>query len=523
MSEGQSPLDPAWLESLQNSATYTHPVAAIDVAETHISWVALTGDWAYKLKKPVDFGFVDFTTLALRLAACHEEVRLNKRTAPDLYDSVVPLTHDQDGYRFGGTGPVVEYAVRMRQFAQEDLLDQRLGRGTLTEESLDVLAHEVASLHLHAAVAPVDSSFGNPTGIHKVVQACLDVLAKTLLPSEMKSGLSSLDSWTNQEFDRLKRVMVERKEQGHVRECHGDLHLGNLVMFRGKPTLFDCLEFNPELRWIDVVCDVAFLVMDLIDRKAEPFAWRVLNEWLQQTGDYPGLRLLKYYLTYRALVRAKVAALRLHQTNLTEREIRRQSELLQSYLNLAEQMTRSNPQKIILMHGVSGCGKSFVARKLVSFLGAVRIRSDVERKRLLGNWPALRKEGVTDKEMYSPAATVQTYRRLHDLTREVIECGYSAVVDAAFLRQSDRQLFVSLAEELGVSIRIVHCTAPDEVLKSRIQQRLSQGHDPSDANLEVLDRQQVTKEELTTAEQNLGFSVNTDADDLNLVFRQHLS
>lgn len=520
MSDRQIPLHPVWLESLKNSATYSHPVEKIQVAETHISWVALTGEWAYKLKKPVDFRFVDFTTLELRHAACCDEIRLNKRTAPDLYDAVVPLTSDPDGYRFGGTGEVVENAVRMRQFAQEELFDQRLSRGTLSEDAIDVLAHEVASLHLQAAVAPVDSPFGDPVGIHDVVQACLDVLAKTSLSEELQLRLSSLNSWTNQEFGRLKEVLIKRKEQGYVRECHGDLHLGNLVMFRGKPTLFDCLEFNPELRWIDIVCDVAFLVMDLIDRKAEPFAWRVLNEWLQQTGDYSGLRILKYYQTYRALVRAKVAALRLQQPDLSESEIRKQSELLQSYLNLAEQMTRPNQPSIVLMHGVSGSGKSFVARKLASFLGAIQIRSDVERKRLSGCWPAALNLTVPNSELYSQQATDQTYHRLQELTREILGYGYPVIVDAAFLSQSDRQSFVSLAEELRVSVRIVHCTAPNEVLKSRILRRLSQGHDPSDANLQVLEKQLDLRAELTPAEINLSVSVNTETDDLLAVCRQ---
>ena len=520
MSESQTSLHPAWLESLRNPETYSHPVDSIQIAETHISWVVLTGDWAYKLKKPVNFGFVNFTTLELRHAACHDEIRLNKRTAPDLYDAVVPLTCNPSGYRFGGTGPTVEFAVRMRQFSQEDLLDQRLHRGAISADVIDVLAHEVASLHQQAVVAPADSVFGSPEKVHEVVHACLSVLAAVPLSGDLQSQLSKLNSWTNQEFSRLEPVLVRRKEQGFVRECHGDLHLGNLVMFHGRPTLFDCLEFNPDLRWIDVISDLAFLFMDLIDRSAEPFAWRILNLWLQQTGDYAGLQMLKYYATYRALVRAKVAALRFQQPEIAEIEMQRQTELLLSYVNLASQMTCPKQPAIYLMHGVSGSGKSFVARELASFLGAIQIRSDVERKRLFGCWPASPNNAVSNPEMYSASATVQTYHRLQDLTREIVGHGYSVVVDAAFLARSNRHSFVTLAHDLGVSVRIVSCTASDETLKQRIRERLSRGDDPSDANLQVLEKQLELREDLTSEEIKLRFCVDTEAEDLFAAFRE---
>jgi uncharacterized protein len=502
-------LHPAWLNALKDPATYPHPVSQIRIAETHISWVALTGDWAYKLKKPVNFGFVDFSTLEFRQAACREEVRLNRRTAPELYDDVVPLTREPCGPRFGGSGPVLEYAVRMRQFAQEDMLDHRLAREGLSDDVVETLAREVADLHQQAAVALGDSTFGNPDSIRAAVQACLDCLSETPMTDVQRAGLNRLHDWTVAEGLRLNDTFVDRKRRGFVRECHGDLHLGNLVLYRGRPTMFDCLEFNPDLRWIDVMSDVAFLVMDLHDRRASPTAWRVLNVWLELTGDYFGLRVLKYYLAYRALVRAKVAALRLRQPDLSSVEVQSHDQQLHGYIELATTLTRPIRPFLMLMHGVSGSGKSFVARKLAAELGAVQIRSDVERKRLLGGWPSANSGVAVSFDLYSQDATRRTYERLRTLVREIVGSGCSAIVDAAFLRRADRDDFASVAGELGVSFVIVACSAPDSVLRERVLQRHSIGQDPSDADVPVLEKQLATYEPIEPAE--LLFTVRIDS------------
>jgi aminoglycoside phosphotransferase family enzyme/predicted kinase len=509
MPVSQIPLHPAWLDALTNPATYPHSVSHIQLTETHISWVALTGEWAYKLKKPVDFGFLDFTTLELRRAACHEEIRLNRRSAPEIYDDVIPLTAENTGPRFGGTGPVLEYAVRMRQFAQEDMLDQCLARGELAEDIIDTLASRVAELHHLAAVASSESPFGEPGTIHATVQACLEQLLKSAPDEVLRTQVDQLNEWTNAEWLRLKETFIARKRQGWVRECHGDLHLGNLVLYRGRPTLFDCLEFNPELRWIDVVSDVAFLVMDLFDRGAASLGWRVLNKWLQQTGDYAGLHVLRYYQSYRALVRAKVAALRLHQPEVSAPEVQHQQELLRSYAELALLLTRPVRPAILLMHGVSGSGKSFIAGRLSSLLGAVQIRSDIERKRLFGAWPPTENAPAPNPEMYAPQATQQTYARLQSLARDIVAAGYSVIVDATFLRHSERLCFASIADELEVPMIVVTCDAPKSVLRERVSQRQWSGQDPSDADVAVLEKQLESWEPLDVAEARKSVSIDT--------------
>ncbi len=507
-------LHPWWLDALSNRATYAHPCSEIQIVETHISWVVLTGDWAYKLKKPVNFGFVDFTTLELRRVACMDELRLNMRTAPELYDSVVPLTNQPAGPRFGGDGAILEYAVRMRQFDMNDTFDRLQQQGKLSDQIIETLARRVADLHQVAAIALADSSFGNPETILKQAQDCVDEITRLDLVPDHRSQLDQIRRWIQEEWSRLKKRFVERKSNGHVRECHGDLHLGNVVLYAGCPTLFDCLEFNSQLRWIDIVSDIAFLVMDLHDRGAPQLAWRALNEWLQQTGDYEGLPLLKFYLAYRALVRSKVAALRSQQPGLSVSDSLLQQQHLQSYLKLTSALIQPDRPAILLMHGLSGSGKSFVARHLAASIGAVQIRSDVERKRLFGLWPAREASSHRGAEIYSPVATEQTYRRLHTLANAVVSAGYAVIVDAAFLSQSQRAEFVSAADALGLPWAMIECQAPDCVRRERITRRQLAGGDPSDANSRVLDLQLASVEPISEVESSHLIVVNTTSEDL---------
>jgi len=488
--------NPEWLDAIHDPATYPHPVSVIELLETHISWVILTGDWAYKLKRPVNFGFVDFSSLELRHAACHEEIRLNRRTAPSLYDDVVPLATDVDGPQFGGSGAVIEYAVRMKQFRQEDLLENCLARGELSSEMIDELAGEVAGLHSGAAVATLESPFGESALIRDSVQACFDPLMQIPLTEELRFELESVSEWFESEGSRLQETFVARKRQGWVRECHGDLHLGNLVLYRQKPTLFDCLEFNPQLRWIDVISDIAFLVMDLFDRGAATLASRLLNSWLERTGDYEGLKVLKYYLAYRALVRAKVAALRFQQLDNLSIEATHQLELLKSYVDLGRILVAKNPVSIVLMHGVSGSGKSFVASQLATALHGIRIRSDVERKRLWGRQSPSDQTSNSERDLYSQDVTHMTYERLKTLVRSTIDAGYITIVDATFLKRADRIAFAALAHELDVPCVTVACHANECVLRERLAERGAGGGDASDADVSVLRRQLVGIEPL---------------------------
>lgn len=279
------------LAALREPRSYPRGADRVEVIETHISRVHLAGDYAYKVKKPVALGFLDFSTLEARRFFCEEELRLNRRTAPELYIGVVPIVEAPGGVRVGGEGGPLEYAVEMRRFPQDALADGLARRGELAAPQVDAIAAAVAAFHASIPPAPDGSEHGTPERVTATALASfaqLDVLASNV--SE-RNALGDVRAWTLRKGERLRGTFAVRKRDGFVRECHGDLHLGNIAVLEGRPVLFDCVEFDPVLRWIDVMNEVAFLMMDLLEHGLAAAAWRFLNAYLETTGDYAGVRV----------------------------------------------------------------------------------------------------------------------------------------------------------------------------------------------------------------------------------------
>jgi aminoglycoside phosphotransferase family enzyme/predicted kinase len=499
------------IEALQDPALYDHPVCGFRVLETHISRVLLTGDYAYKIKKPVDLGFLDFSTLARRHHFCEEELRLNRRLAPQLYLAVLPITGDVRRPRLAGTGPVIEYAVKMREFPQEAQLDRMLRRGELKTEHVTALARRVADFHDGTAVAAADSPFGGAEEVWRPALQNFRQIRPYLDNAGDREALDALQVWSERTHQRLADVWAERKRDGCIRECHGDMHLGNIAWVDGEPLIFDCIEFSDELRWIDVISEAAFVVMDLHDRGRADLAYRFLNDYLQRRGDYGGLRVLRFYLVYRALVRAKIACIRLAQPGLAEAERDEVRARARRYLELARSFTRPVPTPLIITHGLSGSGKTTVSDALVESGGAVRVRSDVERKRLFGLAPEVRTGSAVAAGLYSAEAGVRTYERLAGLARTIITAGLPAIVDAAFLQRAQRAQFRALAAELGVPFVIFHCRAAPALLRQRIQRRAAERRDASEADLVVLEHQIAGEEPLMPDEADRVFTIDSGA------------
>lgn len=474
----------ALVGGLLSPAAYAHPVERVERIDTHISTVLLAGDFAYKIKKPVDLGFLDFSTLAKRHHACLEEVRLNRRTAPQLYLDVVPIVATPAGARVGMVGgSPIEYAVRMHRFDPGCTLDHVAARGQLTGELIDHLADVVARLHAEAVVAP--PGFGTSGTARRLTDAGIGSIRDQVQSASDRARLDALAAWATAEWRARAAQMDARAAAGFVRECHGDLHLANIVLLDDAPVPFDGIEFSDELRFIDVICDVAFTFMDLTDHGVPRLAWRFVGRYLEQTGDYEGLSLLRYYAVYRALVRAEVALIRHRQPQLKRQVRLREHTSFEQYLALAERLRRPGPQVLVVMTGLSGSGKSTVAIELAQRLGGVRIRSDVERKRLYGFAPQDRTGGG----VYTPEATARTYDRMAQVARATLEAGVPAVVDAAFLKRMERDRFRALARELGVRFTIVACEAPADILRARVVARHRAGGDASEADVDVLERQ----------------------------------
>jgi aminoglycoside phosphotransferase family enzyme/predicted kinase len=496
------------IAALLDAAVYSHPVRNIRLIETHISWVILTGDFAYKIKKPVDLGFLDFSTLDRRHFYCDEEVRLNGRLAPEYYLEVVPISGTPQHPVLHGSGEVVEYAVRMKQFPVDNQLDILLEQDKLEPQYLDAVARLVADFHQQIAVAGADTDYGEPVAICHAVRENFSQVTQYLQQDAPAVQLDPLADWIEAACTRLQPVFRQRKAEGFIRECHGDMHLRNLAWVDGRPLVFDCIEFNPTLRWIDVISEVAFLVMDLQDRDRPQLAWRFLNAWLEGLGDYAGLRLLRFYLLYRAMVRAKVEAIRATQAGISADEKAAVMREFHGYLELAGGYTAAAGPALLVTRGVSASGKSTLTQPLLESLGAVRIRSDVERKRLFDIRATTDMHDDVGAGIYSAAASEQTYTRLAGLAGQVLAAGYTVIIDAACLQPQQVAAFRTLAASARAGFVILEFTAPAEVLRRRIEQR---ERGVSDADRSVLEQQLSSWQELPADLQPCRIRIDTTA------------
>lgn len=477
------------LQSLLNPEIYGHPVAVIELLETHISWVILTGEYAYKIKKPVNLGFLDFSTLEKRCFYCNEEIRLNKRLAPQIYLQTVAFTGSETSPQINGSGPVLEYAVKMRQFRQQDQFDRLLEHNRLSHHDIRDLALLIAKFHQSARIVAADSNFGDAQHIYAPVEENYSQINTLVETDEYRKALQSLAHWSQSEFHRLQPQFIKRKNGGFVRECHGDMHLRNIAKYRGAIVVFDCIEFSDNLRWIDVISEIAFIEMDLHDRGRADYATILLNAYLQACGDYQGIPLLRFYLVYRAMVRAKVACIRAHQEGIEARERTETLGELSHYLNLANGFTRPEPPALLITSGFSGCGKTYVSDQLMEYMPFIRLRSDIERKRLFGLAADDNSHSPIDSGIYTEEASVKTYQQLAELSHCILTSQWSVLVDAAFLFSDQRQPFQKLAADLNIPFLILHFYAPPSLLLERVRERQQSKSDASEADVLVLESQ----------------------------------
>ena len=505
----------ALLAALMKPQSYSHEVGGIERIDTHISTVLLTGPYAYKIKKPLNLGFLDFTTLASRRHFCEEELRLNRRLAPDLYLDVVAICGKPDSPRLCSrqTEGAIEYAVKMKQFPQHSLLDRMLANGELTRQHVAALARTIANLHAAANRAVKGDRYGTPASVEIQMWQNFVQIRALLAHAEDCGELDELERWSINEHADLIPLMAQRQSNGQVRECHGDLHLGNIALVDGEIQVFDCIEFNANLRWTDVAAEIAFLVMDFAARGHPDLGACFLNAYLEITGDYEAARLLPYYLVYRAMVRAKVACIRSHQADLMASQREASGADFTAHLHLAGKFTEKRKPCLIITCGFSGSGKTTVTRPLVEHLGALCLRSDLERKRLHGLDGMARSGSAVGGGLYAEATTQATYNELHRLARQLIESGWPVIVDAAFLIRNERDRFRALAAETNVPFLLLDCQADPEELRRRVVRRSATGADASEATLAVLELQLNTGEALSADERQQAISVITQYDD----------
>jgi len=498
-------------EALIRPQAFPHETGTIEVVETHISWIFITRDFAYKVKKPLDLGFLDFSTLEKRHHCCREELRLNRRLCPEIYLSVVPIVRRgeelliEDEKSRGGE--IIDYAVKMVRFDRSMELDRMMAAGKLHSEHIDALSLLIARFHQSLAPAPPESGFGLPENVIKPVLHNFLHMEPVLDVTGEKERIETLKAWSLQEHQQRHQLFLDRKRNGSIRQCHGDMHTGNMVLWNNRILIFDCIEFSDSLSIIDVISDLAFLFMDLDHAALTALAWRLLNLYLTETGDYGALPLLRFYAMYRAMVRAKVTAIRYSQTG-DPAAAAKSLEEHRSYLDLAETYTRKSDPLFIITFGLSGSGKSHLLTALAPEITAIHLRSDVERKRISGLRP-LQRSNKEEEPIYTDEISRATYNRLLEIAELCIREGITVVVDATFLKAERRKTFMELATLRNTPFRILHFHAPESLLYERVQKRFLEGSDASEADITVLRSQLESIEPLSAEEEAVSISIDT--------------
>ncbi len=507
---------PPVVQAMLKPEFYPHGAQAqIPLIQTHVSYVFLTGDFVYKLKKPVNFGFLDFSTLEQRQHFCEEELRLNQRGAAELYLDVVAITESDDGFALNGSSEVVEYAVKMQQFPQESLLSEMFDRGELTEQHIRDLAKEVAVFHAKAESNDHIRSYGS---MEKVRQAFDENYEQSAGFIDFEGGdgpqtqaqFDGTKAYTDDFFAKHAAVLADRVKADKIRECHGDAHLRNIALWQDKLWLFDCIEFNEPFRFVDTMYDVAFICMDLDARGRSDFSNLFLNTYLEQTGDYEGLQVLPLYLSRQAYVRAKVTSFLLGDPTIPDTVKQASRKTAAEYYQLAYEYTQQPAGRLIMMTGLSGAGKSTTGRAIAQTHNAIHLRSDAIRKQLAG----IAVEARGSDAIYTPEMTQKTYDRLLELGLMLAQQGYTVVLDAKYDRVALREPVIKQSQAIGMPLTIVKCEAPLDVLKTRVAQRSG---DIADATVDVLAQQSF--EAFTDFEASFVKTIDTTAD-LNAQLKQ---
>jgi aminoglycoside phosphotransferase family enzyme/predicted kinase len=485
---------------------YPHPVIEpIQLIQTHVSYVFLTGDYAYKVKKPVNFGFLDFSTLKQRQHFCLEELRMNQPIAPEIYLEVLSIAEADGKFVLAGTGQAAEYALKMCQFPQEALFITMFEQGKLTETHMEELGRIVAQFHALSKTNDYIRSFGEVAKIREAFDENYQQAEKYIGGPQTQQQYEATKNFSDTFFEQQQTLLATRREHNRIRECHGDLHLRNICFWHDKIQLFDRIEFNEQFRFVDVMYDVAFTVMDLEARGRKDLGNAFLNTYIEQTGDWEGLQVLPLYLSRQAYVRAKVTSFLLDDPGVPEDAKQEAAKVASDYYRQAWEYTKTNQGQLILMSGLSGSGKSTVARHLARRLGAIHLRSDAVRKHLAGI-PLEQKGG---NELYTSEMSQKTYNRLLELGLMLANRGFSVILDAKYDRIALRQDAIAQANTHKLPIKIIQCTAPEDVLRDRISSRIG---DVSDATVELVTQQLAAAEPFTEAEQSLVTPIDTTQD-----------
>ena len=449
--------------------------------QTHISWVFLAGEYAYKFKKPVDFGFLDFSSLEKRKHFCERELNLNRRISPEIYLGIHSICTSGEGFQLDAcdcevNGEVVDYCLKMHRFRQSDLLDERLRTGDFDATWMDRLASDCAIFHQSSRA---DTEIDHIFLLNNHIALNLDAASGHIGSGINQSTIQKLRGFAKSELDKVHSLLEARQSDGYIHHCHGDLHLKNITLIDGVPRLFDCIEFNDDFSTIDTMSDIAFLIMDCDAHGRADLGMRFLSRYLEHTDDYKGLKLLPLYLFYRATVRGKVSCLLADELEGKERSL--QLAEAANYFDLALAYTCRVNASLFAIGGLSGSGKSHLALLASAVERAIIIRSDATRKRIAAKH--------ADLELYDKQMHINTYLNMFKAAETCINAGFSVILDATFIHPDSRRQLKELAESNLVPLHFFWLDIEESTLRERIKQRQNAANDISDADLHVLELQ----------------------------------
>ncbi len=498
------------IHTMQQPNFYPHSVISkIQVIQTHISIVFLTGNYAYKIKKNVNFGFVDYSTLEKRHHFIQQELEINQPIAPDIYLEVLPISQVGDRLILDNNQNIIEYVLKMAEFPQSSLLTNLLEKSQLKDFHLRELGEAVANFHQQTNTNNYIKSFGTIEVIKKSIDDNYQATQKYIGIAQNLEQYQQTRQFTDNFLIEKQAIFETRCLKDKIRECHGDLHLNNICYWHHKIQLFDRIEFNESFRFVDVMYDIAFTIMDLDVRKRQDLSNIFLNTYLEKTGDWEGLQVLTFYLCRQAYVRAKVTSMLLDDPNIDNFDKENAKQTAKNYYNLGWQYTQYSQGKMIVMSGLSGSGKSTVANYIASKINAIHLRSDAIRKHLAGI--PLNQAG--DNSLYTAEMNQKTYQSLLDLAIVLVNQGFSVILDAKYDRLHWRSPVIEAVEKMGISLKILHCQASLETLQTRLTERKN---DISDATSDLIWQQQANNDTFNEKEQPYIISINTEAKDWQL-------
>ncbi len=475
---------PPVIRALLHPAAYPHPVDRVELLQTHISYVLLAGDHVYKVKKPVDFGFLDFSTLGKRRYYCRQEVVLNSRLCPGTYLGVSRIRARDGRITVDGAGKVIEYAVHMRRLPGERMMDRLLESGEVTEGMIRALAGRLAEFHARSDTDRRIAEYGD-WAIRYAWEENLRQWAEYIGDTISEEQNRVIHAYREAFFARERELLRRRVRELRIRDCHGDLR-SDAVCYTDGICIYDCIDFNRRLRYTDVAGDVGFLAMDMDYRGHERQATAFVDAYVELSGDPELPRIIDFYKCYRACVRGKVEGFRSREPEVPRRQRRDAARAARRYFELAYRYAESlPPAMLIITCGLTGTGKSALVRRLAELTGIEVVSSDVVRKGLAGLAPSERRFEPFRGGIYSPEFTERTYAALMEEGRERLRRGRSVILDASFLRRQHRRAAARLAAEQGAQFACLECRASEGAVRRRLARRLREGGDPSDARWET--------------------------------------